>query len=55
MSYVVCEDCEHQTVFYKNEVEEFLEIIKFYEADTPSCIKFPNSSFSESYRNSSKL
>lgn len=30
------------------------EIIKCCEAGTPSCIKFPESSFSETYRNISR-
>lgn len=69
MSYVVCEDCGHQNILYNNAIDEFSremnidvigkiplekEIIKCCEAGTPSCIKFPDSSFSESYRNISK-
>lgn len=69
MSYVVCEECGHQNVLYNNAIDEFSkelnidvigkiplekEIIRCCEAGTPSCIKFPKSSFSESYRNISK-
>lgn len=69
MSYVVCENCQHPNVLYNNAIDEFSkemniavlgkiplekEIIKCCEAGTPSCIKFPDSSFSESYRNISK-
>lgn len=69
MSYVICEDCGHQNVLYNNAIDTFSkelnievigkiplekEIIRCCEAGTPSCIKFPESSFSESYRNISK-
>jgi ATP-binding protein involved in chromosome partitioning len=69
MSYVICESCGTQNVLYNNEIEEFSketnieilgkiplekEIIKCCEAGTPSCIKFPDSSFTASYRNISK-
>lgn len=69
MSYVVCEGCGHQNILYNNAIDEFSremnidvigkiplekEIIKCCEAGTPSCIKFPDSSFSKSYRNISK-
>jgi len=66
MSYVICEKCEHQNVLYNNAIDKFSEetnidvlgkiplekeIITCCEMGTPSCIKYPNSSFSESYRN----
>jgi ATP-binding protein involved in chromosome partitioning len=69
MSYVVCESCGHQNVLYNNAIDDFSkemninvigkiplekEIIRCCEAGTPSCIKYPESSFSESYRNISK-
>jgi ATP-binding protein involved in chromosome partitioning len=69
MSYVICESCGTRNVLYNNEIEEFSkelnigilgkiplekEIIKCCEAGTPSCIKFPDSSFSTSYRNISR-
>jgi ATP-binding protein involved in chromosome partitioning len=69
MSYVVCEHCGHQNVLYNNAIDDFSkemnidvigkiplekEIIRCCEAGTPSCIKYPESSFSESYRNISK-
>lgn len=69
MSYVICESCGTQNVLYNNEIDEFSkemnievlgkiplekEIIKCCEAGTPSCIKFPDSSFSASYRKISK-
>lgn len=69
MSYVICEDCHHKNVLYNNEIDDFSkelnievigkiplekQIIKCCEAGTPSCIKYPDSSFSASYRNISK-
>ncbi|CRK90798.1 CLUMA_CG004488, isoform A [Clunio marinus] len=69
MSYVICENCKHKNVLYNNAIDDFSkemnidvigkvplekEIIKCCEAGTPSCIKYPDSSFSESYRHISK-
>lgn len=69
MSYVICEKCSHQNVLYNNAIDDFSrdmkidvigkiplekEIIKCCEAGTPSCIKYPDSSFSKTYRNISK-
>lgn len=69
MSYVVCEDCGHQNVLYNNAIDDFSremninvigkiplekEIIKCCEAGTPSCIKYPDTSFSKTYRAISK-
>jgi len=69
MSYVICEECNHQNVLYNNEIDEFSkemnievigkiplekQIIRCCEAGTPSCIKYPESSFSQSYRTISK-
>lgn len=65
MSYVICEECGHQNVLYNNAIDGFSkelnieiigkiplekEIIRCCEAGTPSCIKFPESTFSQSYR-----
>lgn len=65
MSYVLCESCGHQNVLYNNAIDKFSDemkidvlgkiplekkIIKCCEAGTPSCIQFPESSFTESYR-----
>lgn len=69
MSYVVCEECGHQNVLYNNAIDDFSkemnievigkiplekEIIRCCEAGTPSCIKYPDSSFSKSYKNISR-
>lgn len=69
MSYVVCEECKHENVLFNNEIDDFSrdtdiniigkiplekEIIKCCEAGTPSCIKYPESSFTKTYRNISK-
>jgi ATP-binding protein involved in chromosome partitioning len=69
MSYVVCEKCKHENVLYNNAIEKFSrdldidiignvplekEIINCCEAGTPSCIKFPDSSFTKAYQNISK-
>ncbi|CAO1381579.1 unnamed protein product [Diamesa tonsa] len=69
MSYVICESCGAQNVLYNNAIDQFSkemnidvigkiplekEIIRCCEAGTPSCIKFPESTFSEQYRNISK-
>jgi ATP-binding protein involved in chromosome partitioning len=64
MSYVICENCKQENILYNNEIEKFSkdsqiqvigkiplekEIIRCCEAGTPSCIKFPESSFSKVY------
>jgi ATP-binding protein involved in chromosome partitioning len=69
MSYVVCESCGHENILYTNAIDAFTkeldidvlgkiplekEIINCCEAGTPSCIKFPEAKFSESYRNIAK-
>jgi ATP-binding protein involved in chromosome partitioning len=69
MSYVICESCKHENVLYNNEIEKFSremqvdvigkiplekQIITCCEAGTPSCIKFPESSYCEAYRNIAK-
>lgn len=69
MSYVVCEECKHENVLFNNAIDEFSremkidvlgkiplekEIIKCCEAGTPSCIKYPDSAFSASYRKISR-
>lgn len=69
MSYVICEECKHPNVLYDNAIEQFSkelnievigkiplekEIIRCCEAGTPSCIQFPESSFSASYRQIAK-
>ncbi|KAG5676761.1 hypothetical protein PVAND_006570 [Polypedilum vanderplanki] len=69
MSYVICEKCHQENILYNNEIEKFSqesqvevigkiplekEIIKCCEAGTPSCIKFPESSFSKAYQNIAK-
>lgn len=69
MSYVICENCNHENVLYNNAIDAFSseldievigkiplekEIIRCCEAGTPSCIKHPESTFSEVYRNIGK-
>jgi ATP-binding protein involved in chromosome partitioning len=66
MSYVVCENCQHENVLFTNAIEEFSQeldievigkiplekqIINCCEAGTPSSIKYPDSKFSLAYKN----
>jgi ATP-binding protein involved in chromosome partitioning len=69
MSYVICEKCGTQNVLFNNAIDDFSkemnidvlgkiplekEIITCCELGTPSCIKYPESSFTQSYKNISK-
>lgn len=69
MSYVVCENCNHENVLYNNAIDTFSndldieiigkiplekQIIRCCEDGHPSCIKFPDSNFTQAYRNIAK-
>ena len=69
MSYVVCESCGAENILYNNAIDSFVkeldmdilgkiplekEIINCCETGVPSCIKFPDSKFTESYNNIAK-
>lgn len=69
MSYVICEKCGTKNILFNNAIDDFSkelnidvigkiplekQIITCCENGTPSCIKYPKSSFTESYRKISK-